>query len=365
MIPMSLQQQLHRLNVRHHPQHLYFAPEWIVLGVNNLCNMHCKMCDVGLGNTDTTFFTNLMGTDPVNMPLPLFERIVDQVAEHWPKTRLGFAFTEPLIYPDLFDALRYARGRGLECGVTTNALQLPKKAEALAQAGLDHLYVSLDGPPEIHNAIRGHAQGFQRALEGLRALAAMPQRPTLSVYCVITEWNAGHLVEFAEIFRGLPLTTLGFMHALITPQSLADTHNAQYGDRYPATASNLGEHDARRMDFDALAAEIAALRGLGLPFQVSFSPNLHTAEELRTFYLQPEIAMGKSCSDVSRTIMIKSDGSAVPAHGRCYNVSPGNVYTQTLPEIWNAPMLAQLRSDLRDAGGLLPACTRCCSAFAR
>jgi MoaA/NifB/PqqE/SkfB family radical SAM enzyme len=339
-------------------------PEWLVLGVNNLCNMHCRMCDVGLGNTGTTFYTNLMGTRPVNMPLALFERIVDQAAACWPRVKIGFAFTEPLIYPRLVDAVAMAHARGLHTAITTNGLQLDTKGERVASAGADEIFVSLDGPPDAHDRIRGHAGAFARAFRGLQALTARPGGPRCSVFCVITEWNAGRLVELAELFRGVGIRKLGFMHALFTPQALADAHNARFGDRYPATASNLGEHDAARLDFDALAREIARLRGGDFGFPIVFSPDLSDALDLRTFYLDPATPMGLGCHDVDRTLMIKSDGSTVPAHGRCYNLDAGNVYERTLPEIWEGAALTRLRHDLDAAGGLLPACSRCCSAFA-
>ena len=352
-----------RLNAKYFPHRLFYAPEWLVLGVNNLCNMHCKMCDVGLGNAGTNFYENLMGAEPVNMPLELVERVITQGAQHWPQVKVGFAFTEPLIYPHLFEAAKLVRAHGLHSAVTTNGLQLDKKAHALAEAGINEVFVSLDGPPEVHNHIRGHAHGFERAFAGLEALAEIQGGPSASVFCVITEWNAGRLMEFAELFRGMPLRAMGFMHALFTPQAVADAHNARYGTRYPATASNLGEHDASRIDFEALAREIDDLRRAKFPFPISFSPNLRTAEDLQRFYLSPETRMGRRCSDVDRTIMIKSDGSTVPAHGRCYNLDLGNVYERSLPEIWNGAVLARFRADLNSAGGLLPACARCCSAY--
>ncbi len=61
--------------------------------------------------------------------------------------------------------------------------------------------------------------------------------------------------------------------------------------------------------------------------------------------------------------MIKSDGRVNPAHGRCYELTVGNISKESLPEIWNSSELARFRRTLNRAGGLLPACSRCCSAF--
>ncbi|WP_433991508.1 hypothetical protein U8527_03300 [Kordia algicida OT-1] len=83
-----------KINKKVLPSKYLFPPEWIILGVNNVCNLHCKMCDVGTKSLDTNFAQNLVGTHPINMPLPLIEKIIDQMAEYYPISKLGYAFTE-------------------------------------------------------------------------------------------------------------------------------------------------------------------------------------------------------------------------------------------------------------------------------
>ena len=61
--------QLKHLNKKIAPKQFLFGPEWIVLGVNNVCNLHCKMCDVGTKNLDSNFAQNFVGTHQLNMPL--------------------------------------------------------------------------------------------------------------------------------------------------------------------------------------------------------------------------------------------------------------------------------------------------------
>lgn len=139
-------QQLKSINKKIAPNNYIFDPEWLVLGVNNVCNLHCKMCDVGTKTLDTNFATNLIGTHPINMPLELIKKVIDQAASYYPKVKLGYAFTEPLVYPSLIDSLQYANDKNLFTSITTNALTLKHKAEGLVRAGLDELYISLDGP---------------------------------------------------------------------------------------------------------------------------------------------------------------------------------------------------------------------------
>src|SRR5215471_14285355 len=180
---------LRRFNQQHYPGHFFFAPKWIVLGVNNVCNLRCKMCDVGTGDDDTNFAQNLTGTRPLNMPIELIKRILDQTAEHFPTAKIGYAFTEPLVYPHLIESLTYASGKNLYTAVTTNGLTLKPKAQSLIDAQLNELNISLDGPPEIHNQIRGNDKSYEKALAGIEELAKHSSRPIISIYCVITKWN--------------------------------------------------------------------------------------------------------------------------------------------------------------------------------
>lgn len=358
-----IRERLRNANLRLLPQHIVQAPEWLVLGVNNVCNLHCRMCDVGLARTDTVFARNLTGTRPLNMPLELVTEIFDEAARHWPGVRIGFAFTEPLIWPHLEVAVAAATKRGLATAVTTNGYTLSQRGPALADNGLGEIFVSLDGPAEIHDQTRGRAGSFARAVDGLACLARHPKPPRMSVHCVLTPWNLGHLRRLVESLAELPLERIGFMHPNFTTPEMAAEHNRHYGEHYRATDSNLGPLQPDQVDLDLLAAEIAVLRALRPGLPLTFSPNLSSRVELERFYRQPTEWIGRGCGDVHRTMMIKSDGSVIPAHGRCYELTIGNVKHQSLPEIWNSAEIGRLRTALVRAGGLLPACTRCCSAF--
>lgn len=94
------------------------------------------------------------------------------------------------------------------------------------------------------------------------------------------------------------------------------------------------------------------------PFPVTFPPEIDSAD-IGGFYRLPEELISRGCSDVNRALMVKSDGRVISCHGRCYDVTVGNVRDQPLPTIWNASKPAERRRRLRSAGGR----SRCCSAF--
>ena len=299
------------------------------------------------------------------MPLELFKRIADQAAYYFPKVKLGYAFTEPLIYTHLRESLQYAKQKNLFVSITTNGLGLKKWAPVLDDAGLDEINISLDGPPEIHNYVRGNEHSFSKAVEGIEELQRRSSKIEINIYCVISEWNAGKLEDFIKCLSTYKLKRVGLMHPNFTPLHIAEHHNTLFGDAYPATASNITDTKNESVNTSDLWKEIQAIKGKKWNIDVEFFPEIASSERLKQYYLNPEILMGKKCMDIFSNVMIKSNGDVIPAHGRCYNLRLGNLYDNSLKEIWNSSVVARFRETVNNNGGLLPGCSRCCSSFAK
>ena len=248
--------------------------------------------------------------------------------------------------------------------MTTNALNLKRKSADLLKGRLNEIYVSLDGPQDIHNEIRGHEKSFQKAIEGIQTLKENEDSPKIRIICAITEWNVGRLTELIESLAPYAIDEIGFMHTQFISQNSAAIHNkSRWGEHYPCYDSNIDEIDFTKMDLEELNREIKAIKEADYPFDVYFSPEINDLATLQESYLKPEKIMGSHCGAVYSRVMIKSDGTAIPAHGRCYNLPIGNIYQEELKTIWKSGTLKKLRSDLNKAGGLFPGCSRCCSGI--
>jgi MoaA/NifB/PqqE/SkfB family radical SAM enzyme len=304
-----------------------------------------------------------VGAKTKSMPIELFRHIADAMVAFCPDASLAFAFTEPLAWKPIGEALALARARGLQSSVTTNGLLLMRHLEDLAGGRCRHLAVSLDGPEAVHDRIRRHPGSYARAVEGIEALAGLPGAPEISVYCTITELNVGWLRPFLAEMSRLPLKRVGLLHNNFVTEDQAEGHNALYGGPLHATASNVFLTDPARIDLEALSEELQAIERTAYPFTTLIQPRLTSLEALETYYRRPETPIGRACHDASRMLMIDADGEAIPVHGRCYRFPIGNVLEQSLASIWNHERLSELRRALRQAGGLLPACSRCCSGF--
>jgi len=111
-------------------------PRVVAAETPNLCNARCVMCPY-------TKMTRAKGF----MEMPLYRKIVDECALH-PGVELRLSgFGEPLLDPNLFERIRYAKERGIgKVQLTTNASLLDeKKAREAIDSGLDEIMLSVDG----------------------------------------------------------------------------------------------------------------------------------------------------------------------------------------------------------------------------
>ncbi len=89
-----------------------------------------------------------------------------------------------------------------DLALTTNAYLLPRKAPALAAAGLDRVTVSLHSlDPEIFGRLNGLGIELERALEGIRAAVAAGLAPVKLNVVAMKDVNDHEIVDLARFAR--------------------------------------------------------------------------------------------------------------------------------------------------------------------
>ena len=127
------------------------------------CNLHCHMCPHGEG----TVAQPGPLTNGGMVDIELVRTLLDEVAPHNPE--IGIMGGEPTLHPKCLEIVREARARKLRTNLVTNGTLLKKTAKDLVSAGINAINVSLDGPADIHNRIRGQKSTYERAIEGIEA----------------------------------------------------------------------------------------------------------------------------------------------------------------------------------------------------
>jgi len=117
-------------------------------------------------------------------------------------TKLRLTGGEPLIRRDVERLIAMLSELDAEVTLTTNASLLPRKAQALKDAGLDRITVSLDALDDaIFRAMNDVDFPVDRVLEGIEA--AKTAGLDVKVNCVVKRGvNETQIVEMARFFRG-------------------------------------------------------------------------------------------------------------------------------------------------------------------
>lgn len=122
------------------------------------CNIDCAYCNE---------------YDKISQPVPLetMRRRIDKLAELGTSV-VAFSGGEPMLHPDLDELIARIRARGMMAGLITNGYFLqPKRIQALNEAGLDFLQISIDNvePDEVS---KKSLRLLEKKLEHLRDHAA-------------------------------------------------------------------------------------------------------------------------------------------------------------------------------------------------
>jgi MoaA/NifB/PqqE/SkfB family radical SAM enzyme len=336
-------------------------PSTIYVGVNNRCNYFCEFCDIGKANLErrrihSDFVYNLWTSEMA--PFETWKAFIDDVSTFKPVIAVTTA--EPLLYPQLLDLIDHVHSRGMEIWVTTNGSLLPDKAPKLLEHGLDRLQVSIDGPPDVHNKIRGVKGAFQHAMDGIDFIMKnrSGKSPYVSVNCTICDLNYDRLVGTLEHVR---CDELVFTHLNFVTDKMAEAQNAT--TPYRATSTSISRVQLQTIDPDVLDEQCKELRKWDGNRIIRIDPDLDR-EGVETHYrrhLEPHKHMS-TCHAMTQVGQILADGS-VTISTRCLStIRFGKITEKPFTEIWRAREFENFRQYMKKVK-LMPACMRCCGAL--
>ena len=199
--------------------------------------------------------------------------------------------------------------------------------------------VSLDGPRDLHDQIRGRVGSYDRALETLRALRAIDG---VGVYVgtTVTPTNADHVAALGDALRAaVPGFTPAEWHWNWLQISSHFFDNAAMAS-LPAVKSDrlVVTHLQRR----------GAPRSLVDLMELVFLVNLES-------YLRGE-ASGVTCQSLRSACFISPEGDLYPCH--VYDRPLGNLRERGVREIWGDPATLAARADIERlaCGGCFTPC---------
>lgn len=291
---------------------------FIQLHLTERCNLRCRHCYQTGGRTAELSLAEIIA-------------VLDEVAEmlaEWSEA-YGLEFSpscnvtggEPLLREDLFEIIAAMTARGFAVYLLTNGTLIDAaRAQRLAGLGVKGVQVSLEGPEEVHEQIRGKGS-FAASRLGVSQLLAAGLTVTLNA--TLSEMNGGHFREMVEYANRLGVQRLGFsrlvpsgrglglVDRMLTPERLQEI----YAEIFAMTPKDLeivtGDPVASRLRSSSGGAELGS------------------------------VATGGCAAGLSGLTLLP-DGTVTPC--RRLAIPLGNVRQDSLREIWaNSEVLERLR----------------------
>lgn len=192
------------MNQTQHLQHQYPAA---MVNITNRCTLSCKHCFI--------YRKNNPNDRRAEMDTPAMLRKLEDLQKRHGIQHMLWMGGEPLLRPDV---LRKGIALFSANTVTTNGTLDPIDLPDC------NYVISVDGPPEINDAVRGKGT-FNKVM---KTLARIPGqfRPKIICQCVVTRQNEDALAELVEILR--PSRADGMTFSFYVP-SRNDTSNLTWG----------------------------------------------------------------------------------------------------------------------------------------
>ncbi|MBN1335140.1 MAG: radical SAM protein [Deltaproteobacteria bacterium] len=274
---------------------------------------------------------NRRRTSPLELStgVAILDRLADVGVCH-----VVFTGGEPTLHPDVVLLVRHAVRRGLVVGLNTNGRRLSALAVTLADAGLDHVQVTLaSARPEVHDAVVG-AKAHAETVAGLAAAVAASGKdghgPSVLTNTTLTRRTAPCIEETVDLAADLGVRTVA-VNGMIASGSGRD-----HPDTLPLEAL---EPTVIRARDRAEARGLAFLWYTPTPW-CRLSPVVHD--------LGP-----KCCNAAEHSICVEPDGAVLPCQS--WYAPAGNLLTDPWTAIWDSPAFRRIRERrIRPAEAGLP-----------
>ena len=344
------------------------VPRHVTVFVNWACNLTCRECWMYGDSSAESHWLAEVKRDEISVEL--WTRIVDELAQNQDEqVFLTIMGGEPLMHPQLVELVRIAKTRmpGCNLDMSTNATLLPRHAEALVEAGIDDVYVSIDGPtPEINNPIRGR-KSFERAITGLHALQEATEKagrgPHVALNFTVTGMNYTYLPDMIRLAEreGVGEVTVGLASYFTKEEGKASraAFEDATGRPFLSWAGYCNEHQHANIEPARLRELMDEAESLTDKVEVMIAPTRYDTKAKSKFFTNEwrGVIQENTCMKLWAQTTILPNADVISCTTFSDTVM-GNIADKSLAEVFHGETYQKLRATISE--GLQPICHRCC-----
>jgi MoaA/NifB/PqqE/SkfB family radical SAM enzyme len=332
-------------------------PQSISLTITNYCNLRCKMC--GQWSEEGYMHGRKAGLKR-EMKLADWKRVVDELAEHHVPSLL-LRGGETFLFPGIIELIEYIHAKDMFISIDTNGTMLKDYAADIVRIGKMHLTISVDGPEEIHDAVRGVKGTFQKLKEGIGRLNELEKdhsnKISKSITFTISPYSYRGLGVMPDIARSLSIGTICIVPYYYVPTVIGKQYEMELRSLGCHAFSWVGfHHEDSGVDFNEFREQLRSYQAtLGNVY--SYPYMVLSESEFQTWFDNPTSpVLSTHCTNVEKLIDIQPNGDA----NFCVDFPDyvfGNVREATIGALWNSEKAVRFREYRRKQP--LAVCYRC------
>ena len=290
-------------------------PMNITIEQTNVCNLDCPVCETGAG---------ILGRTKGHMSFDQFKTIIDKVGAHT-NTLMFYFMGEPFLNKHSYDMIRYAKNAGIPFVETCTNGDFVDPIR-IVECGLDKVSFQIGGMTQETHEIYRVKGNLERVMTNLIATIRERQRRgsklQIEVGLILMKHNEHEVDDFRRM-----VIDIGADRALVIDPCV---RTIDQGKVFLPT-------DRAHWFYD----EAAFNRGV----------------------LKPKNLPDNTCPWIYYSLAIHVNGDVVPC---CRDPKGqevmGNIYRQSLDEIWNGPRYRDFRARIQADQGSVGIC-RLCSSY--
>lgn len=187
---------------------------WLI--TNYSCNNRCKWC-----------YTNEMGFPKDVMPIKFAEEVLREAAANGVR-RCTLIGGEPLLYPHIFELLKYGSDIGIIMKVVTNAILLKDEnmVRRLVNSGLSMLAISIHGVDAISYSANTQTDRLNDVFLAIQNM--QKSQVEYTTLTTLNELNAGDIYDIAICLHKLGVQNIVYNIAVPTSSSDFSNYSLSY-----------------------------------------------------------------------------------------------------------------------------------------
>lgn len=322
---------------RSQSKHFLTSLPILILSVHNRCNCRCVMCDIWKREENIELKTASLERHRASMRRLGVRNVV-------------LTGGEPLLHSDLPAFCNFFREEGIRLTLLTTGLLLQKRAEIVARY-FDDVIVSIDGPEEVHNAVRRIQGAFRLIREGIIAVRSIRPEMPISGRSTVQKNNYALLRKTVSAAKELQLTSISFLAADLTSEAF-NRSLVWPGERQSEVGLTAKEVSVLEEEIEQLILECED--------EIQSKYIAESQQKLRRLAHHFRAHLGQRphqapiCNAPWVSAVIEVDGSVRPCF---FHKAIGNLANSTLEDVINGQDALLFRSSLNIARDIT--CQRC------